>query len=121
MIAVKDLESEDNFLVFATKRGVVTRSALSNFSRINSNGKIAISFREDDELIAVRSTSGQEDILIGTSHASLIRYPVSKLRTQGRTVMGVKVIILREGDDVVGLDVALAYRVEEVLAVTVIA
>ena len=45
MIAVKDLESEDNFLVFATKRGVVKRSALSNFSRINRNGKIAISFR----------------------------------------------------------------------------
>ncbi|HCV4389498.1 TPA: DNA gyrase subunit A, partial [Staphylococcus aureus] len=60
MIAVKDLESEDNFLVFATKRGVVKRSALSNFSRINRNGKIAISFREDDELIAVRLTSGQE-------------------------------------------------------------
>ncbi|SUK39406.1 DNA gyrase subunit A [Staphylococcus aureus] len=58
MIAVKDLESEDNFLVFATKRGVVKRSALSNFSRINRNGKIAISFREDDELIAVRLTSG---------------------------------------------------------------
>ncbi|KPM68951.1 hypothetical protein MZ09_14340, partial [Staphylococcus aureus] len=45
MIAVKDLESEGNFLVFATKLGVVKRSALSNFSRIYRNGKISISFR----------------------------------------------------------------------------
>lgn len=118
MIAVKDLESEDNFLVFATKRGVVKRSALSNFSRINRNGKIAISFREDDELIAVRLTSGQEDILIGTSHASLIRFPESTLRPLGRTATGVKGITLREGDEVVGLDVAHANSVDEVLVVT---
>lgn len=118
MIAVKDLESEDNFLVFATKRGVVKRSALSNFSRINRNGKIAISFREDDELIAVRLTSGQEDILIGTSHASLIRFPESTLRPLGRTATGVKGITLREGDEVVGLDVAHENSVDEVLVVT---
>ena len=68
MIAVKDLESEEHYLVFATKRGIVKRSALSNFSRINKNGKIAIGFKEDDELIAVRLTTGNEDILIGTSH-----------------------------------------------------
>ena len=73
MIAVKDLESEEHYLVFATKRGIVKRSALSNFSRINKNGKIAIGFK-DDELIAVRLTTGNEDILIGTSHASLIRF-----------------------------------------------
>lgn len=118
MIAVKDLESEENFLVFATKRGIVKRSALSNFSRINRNGKIAISFREDDELIAVRLTSGQEDILIGTSHASLIRFPESTLRPLGRTATGVKGITLREGDEVVGLDVAHANSVDEVLVVT---
>lgn len=45
------------------------RSALSNFSHINKNGKIAIGFKEDDELIAVRLTDGNQDILIGTSHA----------------------------------------------------
>ena len=73
MIAVKDLESEDNFLVFATKRGVVKRSALSNFSELIE--MVRLRFRlEDDELIAVRLTSGQEDILIGTAHASLIRF-----------------------------------------------
>ena len=64
MIAVKDLESEEDYLVFATKQGIVKRSSLSNFSRINKNGKIAINFKEDDELIAVRLTTGNEDILI---------------------------------------------------------
>ena len=118
MIAVRNLESEDDYLVFATKRGIVKRSALSNFSRINKNGKIAISFKEDDELIAVRLTTGNEDILIGTSHASLIRFPESALRPLGRTAAGVKGITLREGDVVVGLDVAHAESEDEVLVVT---
>lgn len=118
MIAVRNLESEDDYLVFATKRGIVKRSALSNFSRINKNGKIAISFKEDDELIAVRLTTGNEDILIGTSHASLIRFPESALRPLGRTAAGVKGITLREGDEVVGLDVAHAESEDEVLVVT---
>ncbi|MEJ7157385.1 DNA gyrase C-terminal beta-propeller domain-containing protein, partial [Staphylococcus capitis] len=65
MIAVKDLESEEDYLVFATRKGIDKRSALSNFSHINKNGKIAIGFKDDDELIAVRLTDGEDDILIG--------------------------------------------------------
>ncbi|MCO6061824.1 50S ribosomal protein L4, partial [Pseudomonas sp. MOB-449] len=57
-------------------------------------------------------------ILIGTSHASLIRFPESTLRPLGRTATGVKGITLREGDEVVGLDVAHANSVDEVLVVT---
>lgn len=118
MIAVKDLESEEDYLVFATKQGIVKRSSLSNFSRINKNGKIAINFKEDDELIAVRLTTGNEDILIGTAHASLIRFSESTLRPLGRTAAGVKGISLREGDNVVGLDVADSESEDEVLVVT---
>ena len=118
MIAVKDLESEEDYLVFATKQGIVKRSSLSNFSRINKNGKIAINFKEDDELIAVRLTTGNEDILIGTAHASLIRFSESTLRPLGRTAAGVKGISLREGDTVVGLDVADSESEDEVLVVT---
>ncbi|MBA9941110.1 DNA gyrase subunit A, partial [Ralstonia insidiosa] len=118
MIAVKDLESEEDYLVFATKQGIVKRSSLSNFSRINKNGKIAINFKEDDELIAVRLTTGNEDILIGTAHASLIRFSESTLRPLGHTAAGVKGISLREGDTVVGLDVADSESEDEVLVVT---
>ncbi|MCU5746452.1 DNA gyrase subunit A [Staphylococcus sp. SQ8-PEA] len=118
MIAVQDLTTEDHFLVFATKRGIVKRSALSNFSHINKNGKIAISFKEDDELIAVRLTDGSEDILLGTAHASLIRFKESTLRPLGRNAAGVKGISLRENDVVVGLDVAHENSEDEILVVT---
>lgn len=118
MIAVKDLESEEDYLVFATLKGRVKRSALSNFSRINRNGKIAINFKDDDELIAVRLTDGETDILIGTAHASLIRFHEAALRPLGRTAAGVKGITLREGDKVVGLDVTKAEQDDEILVVT---
>lgn len=105
MIAVKNLEREDAYIVFATKHGLIKRSNLSHFSRINKNGKIAINFREEDELIAVRLTDGNKQLIIGTKHASLIRFEENKLRPLGRTAAGVKGISLREGDEVIGLDV----------------
>ncbi|MGY3479647.1 DNA gyrase subunit A [Staphylococcus cohnii] len=118
MIAVKDLESEEDYLVFATLNGIVKRSALRNFSHINKNGKIAIGFKEDDELIAVRLTDGEDDVLIGTAHGSLIRFNETVLRPLGRTAAGVKGITLREGDSVVGLDVTKAETDDEILVVT---
>ncbi|MGE7364362.1 DNA gyrase subunit A [Staphylococcus cohnii] len=118
MIAVKDLESEEDYLVFATLNGIVKRSALRNFSHINKNGKIAIGFKEDDELIAVRLTDGEDDVLIGTAHGSLIRFNETALRPLGRTAAGVKGITLREGDSVIGLDVTKAETDDEILVVT---
>ena len=116
MIAVRDLEDENSFLVFATKK-VLLNVALSNFSHINKNGKIAIGFKEDDELIAVRLTDGKQDILLGTAHASLIRFPENSLRPLGRSFRCER-ISLRENDVVVGLDVAYAESEDEVLVVT---
>lgn len=118
MIAVKDLSSEEDFLVFATKKGTVKRSKLSNFSRINKNGKIAINFKEDDELIAVRLTDGTKEIIIGTKYASLIRFDETKLRPLGRTAAGVRGISLRENDEVIGLDVTDEEEQDEILIVT---
>ncbi len=108
MISVKDKspeEFENMFLVFATKNGLVKRSSLDNFERINKNGKIAISFRGDDELLAVRLTDSTKEVILGTKYGSLIRFPETQIRTMGRTAAGVKGIRLREGDEVVGLDV----------------
>lgn len=118
MIAVKNLEREDAYIVFATKHGLIKRSNLSHFSRINKNGKIAINFREEDELIAVRLTDGNKQLIIGTKHASLIRFEENKLRPLGRTAAGVKGISLREGDEVIGLDVIESNDEHEVLVVT---
>lgn len=110
IISVKDKEPEENekmFLVFATKNGVVKRSSLDNFERINKNGKIAISFRGDDELLAVRLTDGSKEVILGTKYGSLIRFPETQIRKMGRTAAGVKGIRLRDGDEVVGLDVLM--------------
>ncbi|EGQ3503480.1 DNA gyrase subunit A [Staphylococcus pseudintermedius] len=118
MIAVKDLDSEEDFLVFVTKKGLIKRSALSNFNRINRNGKIAIKFRDDDELIAVRLTDGEKHILIGTAQASLIRFKETDVRAMSRIAAGVKAIRLRDGDEVIGLDVADDDNQDEILVVT---
>lgn len=118
MIAVKDLGSEEDFLVFVTKKGLIKRSALSNFNRINRNGKIAIKFRDDDELIAVRLTDGEKHILIGTAQASLIRFKETDVRAMSRIAAGVKGIRLRDGDEVIGLDVADDDNQDEILVVT---
>ncbi|WP_086428841.1 DNA gyrase subunit A [Staphylococcus cornubiensis] len=118
MIAVKDLDSEEDFLVFVTKKGLIKRSALSNFNRINRNGKIAIKFRDDDELIAVRLTDGDKHILIGTAQASLIRFKETDVRAMSRIAAGVKGIRLRDGDEVIGLDVADDNNKDEILVVT---
>lgn len=118
MIAVKDLDSEDDFLVFVTKNGLIKRSALSNFTRINRNGKIAIKFREDDELVAVRLTDGHKHILIGTAHASLIRFKETDVRSMSRLAAGVKGIRLRDEDKVIGLGVADDDNTDEILVVT---
>ncbi|EGQ1303378.1 DNA gyrase subunit A [Staphylococcus pseudintermedius] len=118
MIAVKDLDSEEDFLVFVTKKGLIKRSALSNFNRINRNGKIAIKFRDDDELIAVRLTDGEKHILIGTAQASLIRFKETDVRAMSRIAAGVKGIRLRDADEVIGLDVADDDNQDEILVVT---
>ncbi|BAS44787.1 DNA gyrase subunit A [Staphylococcus schleiferi] len=118
MIAVKDLESEEDFLVFVTKKGLIKRSALSNFNRINRNGKIAIKFRDDDELVAVRLTDGEKHILIGTADASLIRFKETDVRSMSRIAAGVKGIKLRDGDEVIGLGVTNEESHDEILVVT---
>ncbi|TDM02178.1 DNA gyrase subunit A [Macrococcus carouselicus] len=118
MIAVKNLEREDAFIIFATKKGLVKRSSLSNFARINKNGKIAINFREDDELVGVRLSEGGNQLIIGTRKASLIRFEEETLRPLGRTAAGVKGISLRQGDEVIGLDIVRPDSEEEILIVT---
>ena len=118
MIAVKNLNREDAFIIFATKKGLVKRSRLSNFARINKNGKIAINFREDDELVGVHLSEGDNQLIIGTKDASLVRFEEDSLRPLGRTAAGVKGITLRAGDEVIGLDVVRPDSEEEILVVT---
>ncbi|UOE55524.1 DNA gyrase subunit A [Bacillus sp. CMF12] len=97
--------ADDWFLFFTTKQGISKRSPLSSFANIRNNGLIALNLREDDELISVRLTDGSKEIIIGTSHGMLIRFPEEDVRSMGRTATGVKGINLSEGDEVVGMEV----------------
>lgn len=98
--------SDDSYLFFATKDGLAKRTPLSSFANIRNNGLIAITLREEDELISVRLTGGDKDIVVGTSDGMLIRFHEQDVRSMGRTAAGVKAISLSEEDQVVGMEIA---------------
>ncbi|RMG75109.1 MAG: DNA gyrase subunit A [Nitrospirae bacterium] len=102
-IAVRDFT--DGYLVMFTKRGTVKKTALSEFSNPRGRGIIAITLSEDDELIAVRRTTGTNDLLIGTRGGLVIRFKEEDVRPMGRTAMGVRGIRLTSGDEVVAAEV----------------
>lgn len=97
---------DDWYLFFTTKEGVSKRSPLSSFAHIRNNGLIALNLREGDELISVRLTDGNKEIIIGTKNGMLIRFPETDVRSMGRTATGVKGIsINHEDDEVIGMEV----------------
>ncbi|MCD4839869.1 DNA gyrase subunit A [Neobacillus sedimentimangrovi] len=99
-------EFVDNwYLFFTTKDGISKRSPLSSFAHIRNNGLIALNLREGDELISVRLTDGNKDIIIGTKKGMLIRFAETEVRSMGRTATGVKGITLDSDDEVVGMEV----------------
>lgn len=97
--------AEDSYWVFATKQGVVKRTALSDYSSWRGGGIIAINLDPGDELIGVEQTSGQSDILLATAHGQVIRFNEELVRAMGRSARGVRGIHLRPGDRVVSLAV----------------
>ena len=96
---------DDWYLFFTTKQGISKRTPLSSFAHIRNNGLIALGLRESDELISVKLTDGERDIIIGTKNGLLIRFPETDVRSMGRTATGVKGITLSAGDEVVGMDI----------------
>ena len=97
--------SKDEELFFTTKLGIVKRTSGGEFKNIRSNGIIAINLKEDDELISVELTDGQQKMIIGTKNGYAVSFDESDVRSMGRTATGVKGINLREGDHVVGVDI----------------
>ncbi|NOZ09278.1 MAG: DNA gyrase subunit A [FCB group bacterium] len=97
-VSVKEF-SEDNYIVMATKNGLVKRSNLSLYGRPRRNGIYAIEIREGDELIESKVTSGDEDIILGTRNGKSIRFNENDIRPTGRKTMGVRGITLSSADD----------------------
>ncbi|MFJ7639754.1 DNA gyrase subunit A [Peribacillus sp. NPDC097264] len=108
--------TNDWYLFFTTRHGISKRTPLSSFANIRNNGLIAVGLREDDELISVRLTNGEKQIIIGTKAGMMIRFPETDVRTMGRTAAGVKGISLRASDEVIGMEIL--EEDEEVLIVT---
>ncbi|GKV67054.1 MULTISPECIES: DNA gyrase subunit A [Sporosarcina] len=104
MIPISEF-SEDHYLFFATKHGVIKRTSIMGYANIRANGLIALGLRDEDELISVKSTDGQSDIAICTKQGMLIRFAEEDIRPLGRTAAGVRGIRLRTDDEVVGMDI----------------
>ncbi|OUM87581.1 MAG: DNA gyrase subunit A [Bacillus thermozeamaize] len=104
VIPIRDF-SENGYLVFATKEGVIKRTELAAFEHIRKGGLFAINLREDDELIGVRLTDGSQEVILGTRMGMSIRFPETDVRVMGRTATGVKGITLAEGDYLIDMDI----------------
>lgn len=115
MIRVDSFD-KDAYFIFTTKTGITKRTPVSQFANIRTNGLIAISLREDDDLIAVRLTDGDKQVIIGTRDGMLVRFQEEDIRSMGRTAGGVRGIKLREGDEVVGMEIVEPGQ--EILVVT---
>ena len=110
-------KDSQGYLMMATKQGLIKKTTLDEFVRINNNGKKAITFAsEDDELISVQLTRGDEQIIMASSGGKCIRFAEEDVRATGRTSMGVKSIRLDKGEVVV--DMAIVKDDCEVLTIT---
>ena len=103
------------YVVLCTQNGIIKRTNISEFENIRTNGKIAITLREDDELISAKITEGNAEILIASSNGRIIRFNESEIRIMGRTASGVKGIDVGDGK-AVGMEISPEHA--DVLVVT---
>ena len=115
MIAIKEF-IEEKYLIMVTKKGYIKKCRENDFSRIRTNGLIAITLRDDDELIEVKTTDNTRDIYMVSAKGMSIHFKDTDIRTMGRTAMGVRAMRLDEDDEIVGMQ--LSTQGEALLTVT---
>lgn len=116
IINVESDRSDDAYLFFTTRHGIVKRTSVKEFANIRQNGLKALNLKDEDELINVLLTEGDMDIIIGTKFGYAVRFNQSAVRGMSRIATGVKGVNLREGDTVVGA--SLITDQDEVLIIT---
>ena len=104
MIPVRQFE-DGYYLTMVTKNGVVKKTPIMDYATTRRGGLIAIGLREDDELIRVKMTDGQQQIILGTKDGMCIKFAESDVRPMGRSASGVRGILLHDGDEVVGTSI----------------
>lgn len=107
---------KSKYIVFCTKNGLIKRTNISEFENIRNSGKIAITLKENDELISVKKTTGENEIVIASSNGRMIRFNENEIRIMGRTATGVKGIELEDNNICVGCEIANPGQ--EILVVT---
>ena len=121
-IRTNDLKDTDYvnsmYLVMVTKNGIIKKTSLEQYSRPRVNGINAIEIREDDQLLEAKLTTGTSEIMIATRGGKCIRFPEEKVRSVGRTSIGVRGIDLSEGDEVIGMIVVNDLEKDSVLVVS---
>ena len=124
-IRVKNLTKDEEFvnshyLLFATKRGVVKKTLLEQYSRPRANGIIAIDLRDDDKLVSVALTTGNSEIILANRNGRAVRFSESTVRAAGRSAMGVRGMTLDEDgqDEVVGMIASSNVQNDSVLVVS---
>ena len=118
VITLKDFDI-DGYFVFATRQGVIKRTSVREYANINVSGLIAINLIEGDELVSVKITDGDNDIVLATHDGQAIRFQEEQARDTGRATQGVIGIRLREGDFVVSLSVVAEADKERTELITV--
>jgi len=103
MLAVRKLEQENKYVFFATRKGLVKKSALREFMHVRSNGINAIGIEEGDELVTARITDGNQIVFIASHEGMAVRFDESHVRPMGRSAYGVWGIDLDQNDYVVGM------------------
>lgn len=116
IINVESERSDDAYLFFTTRHGIVKRTSVKEFANIRQNGLKALNLKDEDELINVLLTEEETDIIIGTKFGYAVRFNQSAVRGMSRIATGVKGVNLREGDTVVGASVITDQ--DEVLIIT---
>ena len=116
IINVEQDRSDESYLFFTTRQGVVKRTNVAEFSNIRQNGLKALNLRDEDELINVFLTDGNTDVIIGTKYGYSVRFNEAVVRNMGRSATGVRGVNLRDGDKVVGAS-AITDQ-DEVLVIT---
>ena len=116
IINVEQDRSDEAYLFFTTRQGVVKRTNVAEFSNIRQNGLKALNLRDEDELINVFLTDGNTDVIIGTKYGYSVRFNEAVVRNMGRSATGVRGVNLRDGDKVVGASVITDQ--DEVLVIT---
>ncbi|MBE5817273.1 MAG: DNA gyrase subunit A [Clostridiales bacterium] len=104
-ILALDKNTDNKYIVFSTKKGYVKRMMLSEIANIRKNGLNTIVLEEDDELVSVKVTSGNDDVLVATHMGKAIRFPESDLRPSGRIARGSRGIKVAEDDRVIDMDI----------------